>query len=180
VAWHELSLLRQRSTMEVLRTALKTSDAPQALQNLITLAEENLVYRLYRAVEDAKRSLSTEDKAIVSFHECDIEIEERVTRSAFEAWSAPLRAELTAAVDRVLERAGGAKPEAVFLTGGSSKIPSVRQLFADRFGAERLREGDAFTSVAAGLGRAAGIQSLRSQERWEGPRAPAQAESSIS
>jgi hypothetical protein len=33
----------------------------------------------------------------------------------------------------------------------------VRQAFADRFGESRLREGDAFTSVAAGLGRAAGL-----------------------
>jgi hypothetical chaperone protein len=171
VAWHELSLLRERSTMEFLRTAVKTSDRPQALQNLITLAEENLVYRLYRSVEEAKRRLSSESDATVSFHECDIEIEERVTRAEFETWSAPLREELTAAVDRVLERAAGARPDAVFLTGGSSRIPSVRQLFADRFGADQLREGDAFTSVAAGLGRAAAIQSLRSQERWEGPRA---------
>lgn len=172
VAWHELSLLRQRSTMEFLREALKTSDSATALQNLITLAEENLVYRLYRAVERAKRELSSQEEAIVSFHESDIDIDERVTRRDFVAWSEPLRAQLTTAVDRVLERAQGVQPQAVFLTGGSSKIPSVRQLFADRFGTERLREGDAFTSVAAGLGRAAALQPT-ADGRWdEATRAP--------
>ena len=45
--------------------------------------------------------------------------------------------------------------DAVFLTGGSSQIPAVRQLFRDRFGDERLRTADAFTSVAEGLGRSA-------------------------
>ena len=167
LAWHELSLLRQRSTMEFLRSSLKTSDAPRELQNLITLAEENLIYRLYRAVEQAKRELSSEEEASVSFHEADIDIEERVHRRDFEQWSAPLRAELSTAVDRVLERAQGAVPDAVFLTGGSSRIPSVRTLFAERFGVERLREGDAFTSVAAGLGRAAGITALGAQDRWD-------------
>lgn len=157
LAWHELALLRERSTMEFLHLAQKTSDAPRALGNLVTLAEENLGYRLYRAVEAAKRTLSEADRAVVSFHESDIELDETVTRSEFEAWTAPLRRELSAAADRALAKAGLAVPDAVFLTGGTSRIPSVRELFVERFGAERLREGDAFTSVAAGLGRAAGL-----------------------
>ncbi len=157
LAWNELSLLRERSNLEFLRTAVKTSDKKAELQNLVTLAEENLGFHLYRAVEAAKRTLSEEESATVSFHEAYIEIDARVTRREFEKWTTPLRAELGLAVDRCLANAGGLVPDAVFLTGGTSKIPSVRQLFAERFGEERLREGDAFTSVAAGLGRAAGV-----------------------
>ncbi len=157
LAWHELALLRERSTMEFLRAARKSSDAPRAVENLVTLAEENLGYRLYRAVERAKRELSDGDRATVSFHESGIDLEEEVTRAEFEAWSAPLRAELSAAVDRALAKAGDVTPDAVFLTGGTSRVPSVRRLFVERFGEARLREGDAFTSVAAGLGRAAGL-----------------------
>jgi hypothetical chaperone protein len=70
-------------------------------------------------------------------------------------------------MNAVLERAGGLEPDAVFLTGGTSRIPSVRQLFYDRFGATRVREGDAFTSVAAGLGRAAANPRLDEQARWD-------------
>lgn len=91
----------------------------------------------------------------MSFHELDIDLEERVTRREFEEWTTPLRAELVEALDACLARADGIEPDAVFLTGGTSRIPSVRRLFADRFGEARLREGDAFTSVAAGLGAAA-------------------------
>jgi hypothetical chaperone protein len=167
LSWHELSLLRERSTMEFLQQALKTSDAPRALQNLITLASENLAYRLYRSVEQAKRMLSGHDEATVSFHEADIDVEEQVTRAEFERWSAPLRQELIGALDLVLARGQGVEPDAVFLTGGTSKIPSVRQVFIDRFGSDRLREGDAFTSVAAGLGAAAGLGSLGEHERWD-------------
>jgi len=39
----------------------------------------------------------------------------------------------------------------VFLTGGSSFVPAVRRIFETRFGAEKIRGGDEFTSVASGL-----------------------------
>jgi hypothetical chaperone protein len=39
----------------------------------------------------------------------------------------------------------------VFLTGGTSLVPAVRRIFAERFGEERLRGGDELTSVAQGL-----------------------------
>ena len=42
----------------------------------------------------------------------------------------------------------------MFLTGGSSQIPAVRERFVRRFGEARVRTADAFTSVAEGLGRA--------------------------
>jgi hypothetical chaperone protein len=157
LAWNELSMLREKSNLDFLREAVKTSDKPRELQNLVTLAEENLGFHLYRVVEEAKRRLSDSDEATISFHEADIDIEASVTREEFERWTAPLRAELLRSVDRCLAKASGRAPDAVFLTGGTSKIPSVRQGFADRFGESRLREGDAFTSVAAGLGRAAGL-----------------------
>jgi hypothetical chaperone protein len=157
LAWNELSMLREKSNLDFLRNAVKTSDKPRELQNLVTLAEENLPFHLYRVVEEAKRNLSAEPEAGISFHEADIDLEASVTRKEFEEWTAPLRAELLQAVERCLANAGGRVPDAVFLTGGTSKIPSVRQAFAKRFGESLLREGDAFTSVAAGLGRAAGL-----------------------
>lgn len=157
LAWNELSMLREKSNLDFLRNAVKTSDKPRELQNLVTLAEENLPFHLYRVVEEAKRQLSEADKAAICFHEADIDIETSLTRAAFERWTAPLREELLRAVDRCLAKAPGRVPDSVFLTGGSSKIPSLRRTFAERFGEARLREGDAFTSVAAGLGRAAAL-----------------------
>jgi hypothetical chaperone protein len=157
LAWNELSMLREKSNLDFLRNAVKTSDKPRELQNLVTLAEENLPFHLYRVVEEAKRNLSEKSSAGISFHEADIDLDTSVTRKEFEQWTEPLRAELLRAVERCLAKAKGRTPDAVFLTGGTSKIPSVRQAFAERFGESRLREGDAFTSVAAGLGRAAGL-----------------------
>jgi hypothetical chaperone protein len=155
LAWHELSLLRERSNMEFLHRVARTASDPEGLHRLIVLAEENLAFHMYRAVEKAKRELSSADRAVISFHAGDIDLEEPVTRAEFERWTAPLRAELAATLERLLAAAPGATPDAVFLTGGTSKIPSVRRMFVERFGDAVKTDEDAFTSVAAGLGRAA-------------------------
>jgi hypothetical chaperone protein len=39
----------------------------------------------------------------------------------------------------------------VFLTGGTSFVPAIRRLFAERFGEERLTSADQFESIAYGL-----------------------------
>ena len=38
-----------------------------------------------------------------------------------------------------------------FLTGGTSQLPFVRQLFAELLGPDKLSDADAFTSVCEGL-----------------------------
>ena len=126
----------------------------------------NLGYRLFRAIEQAKIELSTKQKAVVRFDDERVQIEEPVTRKEFERFSAPLIDELEACTDELLARAPPSlKIDSVFLTGGSSQIPSVRALFARKFGEERLRTADAFTSVAEGLGRAADVAFELSEEQ---------------
>lgn len=46
---------------------------------------------------------------------------------------------------------GSADIDQVFITGGSSLIPAVHDIFARRFGADRVAVGGEFTSIAHGL-----------------------------
>jgi hypothetical chaperone protein len=51
-------------------------------------------------------------------------------------------------------REAGSRDDAVdhvFLTGGTSLVPAVRDLFVTRFGAARITGGSEFVSVAEGL-----------------------------
>ena len=74
-------------------------------------------------------------------------------RTEFEAWIREDVDHITATVDEALEKADVAATEIdkVFLTGGSSLIPSIQRIFSDRFGAERIASGDQFESIAYGL-----------------------------
>ena len=118
---------------------------------------ENLGYRLFRAIEAAKVRLSREDEATLDFEEARIQLHERITRAEFDAFCEPLLARAGRSAPRGCWRGTpeAGDIDAVFLTGGSSQIPAVRQLYVRRFGEGRVRTADAFTSVAEGLGRAA-------------------------
>ena len=157
LAWHEMSFIRDRATQELIDHILYTSDNRAAIEALFDLVDENLGFRLFRAIEAAKIRLSDATSTRITFDEARIHIDEPLTRTEFEAFSAPLLEGLDGCVARLLDgaRLPAAGVDAVFLTGGSSQIPAVRALFERRFGAARLRTADAFTSVAEGLGRSA-------------------------
>lgn len=158
LSWHEMSFIRERSTQQLIDRMLYASDNVPAIEALYDLVEENLGYRLFRAIEAAKIRLSVGEATTIDFEEARINIHEPITRAEFEAFSAPLLEGLQTTTREVLDRARVAPDaiDSVFLTGGSSQIPAVRRLFGEQFGESKLRTADAFTSVAEGLGRSAG------------------------
>jgi hypothetical chaperone protein len=162
LSWHEMSFIREKSTQELMEMMLETSDQPQTAEALYDLVMENLGYRLFRAIEAVKVKLSQEPEATLDFDEARIRLNERITRAEFDTFCQPLLTELDQCTQGLLDRCAGAGDiDAVFLTGGSSQIPAVRQLYVNRFGEGRVRTADAFTSVAEGLGRASAALTQR-------------------
>jgi hypothetical chaperone protein len=156
LSWHEMSFIREKATQELLELMLESSDKPAEAEALYDLVMDNLGYRLFRAIEAVKVQLSSQEEATLDFEEARIHLHEPITRAEFEEASASLLTELRQVTEGLLERCAGAgEVDAVFLTGGSSQIPAVRRLYTERFGEERVKTKDAFTSVAEGLGRAA-------------------------
>jgi hypothetical chaperone protein len=76
-----------------------------------------------------------------------------VTRAEFTSWIGEDLAVIAASVDTLMAQSSirPGRVDRVFLTGGSSFVPAVRQIFLDRFGADRVTGGDELTSVATGL-----------------------------
>jgi len=76
-----------------------------------------------------------------------------VTRREFESWIAHDLQAIEKSIDGLLKSSGIDRRavDRVFLTGGSSFVPAVRSIFETRFGSERIRSGNEFTSVAHGL-----------------------------
>jgi hypothetical chaperone protein len=151
--WHKLSLLKGAGAMTELRRLTRDAERPDQIENLIEIIDLDLGYELYLAVSKLKAQLSDRDRAPFRFSAAGIEIEAEATRADFELWIADDIASIASTIDLALERAGTGPEDidAVFMTGGSSFVPVVRDLFANRFGQDKLRFGDAFSSVACGL-----------------------------
>jgi len=158
--WEQLSFLKSRETSELLRRLRGEALEPQKIVALVHLVEDDLGFALHGAIEGTKQALSRLDAAPFRFADGPIALASTVPRADFEAWIEPELERMAACVDDLLARGGVAPADVatVFLTGGSSFVPAVRRVFADRFGAERLRGGEELTTVATGLalrGRAA-------------------------
>ncbi|PKQ07200.1 MAG: Hsp70 family protein [Alphaproteobacteria bacterium HGW-Alphaproteobacteria-12] len=155
--WHELSFINTRKTRRMLDQIGQTAEAPDEVAALARLISEERGFALYRTVEAAKHALSGAEETRLCFNLAPVAIDARVRRADFERWIAPELAEIGACVDRLLEETGTApaRVDRVFLTGGSSFIPAVRDLFSGRFGAEKIAGGGELTSVAMGLALAA-------------------------
>jgi hypothetical chaperone protein len=151
--WHRLSLMKSRETLAELRALIRDAVEPGKLEDLLTVIEYDLGYELYRAVSAAKIALSSQAETVLDFRQMDVVIQTPISRAEFERWIADDVGAIEVALDRALAQAGVAAGaiEAVFMTGGTSHVPAVRELFDRRFGAGRIHVGDAFRSVASGL-----------------------------
>lgn len=150
--WHHLSFLKTKATLQLLTEIQQSSTAPRAIEALRDLIDNDEGYRLYRSVEATKIALSRDETTRFVFHGASVDIERDVSRGELEGWIAEDRAAMEAAVDRVMALANLAPSDVnrVFLTGGTSFVPSVRRIFAQRFG-DRIETGGEMISVASGL-----------------------------
>jgi len=151
--WHHLAELRSPDTLHLLYALRKDAVHRKRLEALIHVVEQDLGFPLYRSVHRSKLDLTAAERACFDFAHGPITISQPLTRAGFEAWIAEDLQAIERGLDSLLERTGvpAAEVDSVFLTGGSSLVPAVRRRFAERFGAERLRDGEELTSIASGL-----------------------------
>ncbi len=151
--WHYLSFLRTNNVREILKSARARALEPSKIEALIAIVDEDLGYHLHQAVQRVKFALSTNDTAEFRFRDGGLDLRMAVTRAEFESWIAEDLRAIEASIDSLLRNSGVSAREVdrIFLTGGSSFVPAVRRIFASRFGEERIRGGNEFTSVAHGL-----------------------------
>lgn len=152
--------LRDKETFEFIRNvrqcAIAESDR-KAVENLMTLVEEQLIFSFFETIEATKRELSEKKESQFIFTESDLDIRETIHRVDFHFWADGVRASIFEALDRALALAQ-LQPEQVdlvCLTGGTAKVPLIRRALEERFGAGKLQSSDSFHSVQRGLVEAA-------------------------
>ncbi len=163
--WNELALMKGGTDLRELRELARGALDPEPLRDFVRLIEEDLGFALYRAVSAAKVALSARDEVEFQFVDGGIDIRATITRPDFESWISADLARISATVDQVLEtsKVTPLEIEKVFLTGGTSFVPAVQRLFAERFGQEKLTSADQFESIAQGL---ALIGASQDPDRW--------------
>ena len=96
---------------------------------------------------------TADDLAALNLDDSVADISLEITRAELEAIVGDSLQRIRSRIDDVLRMAGltPASVSAAFLTGGSTRMPSVRKAIAAAVPTARLIAGDAFGSVATGL-----------------------------
>ena len=108
---------------------------------------------LAASVEQAKINLSASSSVAIDLRETVPGVDARATKVQFETVIARELERLAIAVGATLAAAGqrGAAITTLFLTGGTSAVPAVKELLLQHLPRARAIEGDLFNSVGFGL-----------------------------
>ncbi len=150
MALPELGTPLNRNTLE---KAIRAGIAPVRLKALQSLIYNDLAFTFYNRVEAAKIALSSEGATVISLDDKEIALWELYARSQFEADIFDYVGQVEQVLLETLA-ASGLEPgqiDAVVKTGGSSSIPLFTALLEKIFGAGKVKQSNAFSSVVAGL-----------------------------
>ena len=143
--WQRITFLKERKTREFVKHLLRTSNDAEPIERLIALIEENLGFSLFQTIEKAKHNLSSDMDTQLAFNQSGIVINECISRPEFEELSNTHITKIGSCIDQLLATSGLPADKI------DSFIPAVQKVLIDTFGAMKIRTGDAFISVAAGL-----------------------------
>lgn len=153
--WHRINLLNNSVDKQTLHSIYPSSNRPEDVKRVLTLIDHHYGFELFRAIDNAKKHLSENPKAVVKFRPLDLN--EEITLAEFEEIIAQTAQKIESSIFNCLN-AATVKPkniQRVILTGGSSQVPLLNRLVVKIFGEEKILRSDYFSSIATGLGHVA-------------------------
>ncbi len=158
IRWENHFMLNSPNNIIELENYYRWTQENKLIGDFINVIQNNLGYSLFRSIEQGKIGLTEQDKVTIRFKEGGVSIKENLALGEFDHFIQKYMEQLSATMDHLLTEVGVSPEEidSVFLTGGSSLVRSVRGLMETKFGADKIRDHNAFTSVAEGLALQAG------------------------
>ncbi len=151
--WHRINMLYSGRTASDLKALAQMSDRPELIARMIKVVAGRQGHGLAMAVEAAKIELSERDVARLQISALTGGPNPLVRRDSFEASVAQSLERISGMLTGVLAQAGLSPDRigTVFLTGGSSGLPALRQVVETVLPGVPVATGDMLGSVGTGL-----------------------------
>jgi hypothetical chaperone protein len=153
-SWERMNFLDSIRMKLAINKSYNFSGKDYRVKNLQTLIEANLGYMVFKKIEKVKIDLTAIDDAVFEFNENEINITEPISIVDF---SQKISYENIHKIEKYLaeflqkNHIKNNEIDVVFMTGGTSMVRPLRDIFTSRFGEEKIKSGDNFNSVAMGL-----------------------------
>lgn len=152
-SWDKMNFFNGLRIQKDLENYYHYSKRDRKFKNLMTLIDNNLGYSIFQSIEKTKIELSDLQSSRFTYEHMEIEIDEQVTRTQYDAVIEKDIKKISVYLDEFMLK-NNIKPEdidSLFLTGGTSLVGGIQDLFKTKFPHIPVNSGDNFTSVAKGL-----------------------------
>lgn len=151
--WHRINQLYKKTVMPELRQIRYEAARRDLVDRFIALIEARQGHAVAIGVEQAKIALTGADTAVSALADQGDWAHFRFSRRAFDAAISDAVERIVATIQSLLKdaRIAAADITTIFLTGGSSMVPLLRQAILAPFPAARVAETDLLGSVGIGL-----------------------------
>jgi len=151
--WHRINALYERKVVTEIRGLLRDATEPEKIERLLAVLELRKGHDLLGRVEGAKIALSDDAETAIDLADVVETLHLPVSREQLEEAIDDGLLRIESRIRTLLQDAGvsAANVGTVFITGGSSGIPAVRDAITSGLAGARVIAGDAFGSVATGL-----------------------------
>jgi hypothetical chaperone protein len=151
--WSSINKLYDGRAVRQIREVRREAAEPALLDRLIRVIETEGGHGLAAEVEGAKIRLSDADETALALGWVEPGLAAPIRRAAFVDHTRALSDKIAERIAGCLAQAGLAaeRIDALFLTGGSTRIPHVRAAITGALPAARVVDGDTFGSVGTGL-----------------------------
>jgi hypothetical chaperone protein len=156
--WHKFQKMYDPKVINSIEKFIYMSYDKEKVGRLLELIKEGLYFSFSEKIIDAKVDLSFNEQTKIKMNIFDNPFEEPIQREAFNAVIAQHTQKIKTTLDETMSMAniGYEQIDKVFLTGGSTLVPAVSNIYKELFSKEKLVHTDVFSSVGYGLAIYAG------------------------
>lgn len=153
-SWEKMNFLDSLRMRTSISKSYNFSGKNYRVKNLLTLIEDNLGYILFKQIEKSKVDLTHNDETAFEFNQNEIDFKEQITIEDFE------KEIINKNLDKIEEylmsflekyQISQNDIDVIFMTGGTSMVRPLKNIFVKHFGEDKIKSGDNFNSVAMGL-----------------------------
>lgn len=151
--WHKIGFCYNKNNSNYIKHKIYSGEEPEKFERLLQVIEQRLGHHVAIAVEQAKIGLTAHEKMNVVMPELMPALDMTITRSQFDNAIKDDVEKIHSSMNKTIADAAidPANIDGIFMTGGASLTPLVRDTIKRALPHARFIEGDKFGSVASGL-----------------------------
>ncbi len=151
--WHRFQKMYDKSVIQAIEKLIYMAYDKDKISRLLELIKEGLYFSFSEKIIDAKIQLSFDEATTIDMNIFEKPFTEEITREAFNAVIVHHTQKIKTTLDETIAMANISyeQIDKVFLTGGSTLVPAVHNIYKEFFSEEKIVHTDVFSSVGYGL-----------------------------